>query len=256
MNNDTNETSTGKASKVWNSRPVAWTSAVVLVLAVVLAAVMVVWSIVSPAEPEGTSNPTADSPSTSVAQGGTQAPKGACDVPEGDTSLRPQIPTDLRWKAAQGLTWPVSDTYGPTQTKDGFDVCFARSPLGAALAATTFIYSQFDGHKGPDLIDFYVVDSPGKDIALESSDAGGDADGFTELGLSLAGFIATEYTPERVSISSVFTVPNSETGYMGLPTNLVWVDGDWRVKFPDVEENIQPSKPVKGQFVEWRPTDG
>lgn len=256
MNNDTDNTSTGKAAKVWNSRPVAWTSAVILVLAVVVAAVMVVWSIVSPAEPEGQNYPAADSPSTSVAQGSTPAPNGACDVPEGDTALRPQIPTDLRWKAAQGLAWPVSDTYGPTQTKDGFDVCFARSPLGAALAATTFMYSQFDGHKGNEIIDFYVVDSPGKKIALETSGTAGDSSGYGELGLSVAGFIVNEFTPERVNLGLVFNLPESETGYMSIPTTLLWVDGDWRIKVLDTGGSGEPSTPVKGQFVEWGAING
>lgn len=256
MNNDTNETSTGKASKVWNSRPVAWTSAVVLVLAVVVAAVMVVWSIVSPAEPEGKNYPAADSPSTSVAQGSTPAPKGACDVPEGDTALRPQIPTDLRWKAAQGLTWPVSDTYGPTQTKDGFDVCFARSPLGAALAATTITYSQYNGHTPKELLEFYAVESAGKNAAIEASTGEADASGFSEAGLTVAGFSVVEYTPERATINVVFTAPKTDTGYVSLPITLVWSGGDWRVKPLDDGQLGMPTNPIKGQFIEWRTTDG
>lgn len=256
MNNDTNETSTDKASKVWNSRPVAWTSAVILVLAVVVAAVMVVWSIVSPAEPEGTNNPAADSPSTSVAQGSTQASNGACDVPEGDTSLRPQIPTDLRWKAAQGLTWPISDTYGPTQTRDGFDVCFSRSPLGAALAATTMLYAQYDGHTPKEMAEFFLVDSPGKTALLAQADNDSSSADLTSSGMTAAGFIADEFTPDRAGVTLVFSLPQSQTGYMGIPITLVWVDGDWRTKVLDSGNFGTISNPVKGQFVEWRASNG
>lgn len=256
MNNDTNETSPGKASKAWNSRPVAWTSAVILVLAVVVAAVMVVWSIVSPAEPEGKNYPVAGPSSTSTAQGSTQAPNGACDVPKGDTSLRPKLPTDLRWKASQGLTWPLSNTYGPTQTKDGFDVCFSRSPLGAALAATTMLYAQYDGHTAKEMAEFFLVDSPGKKMLLAQSDSDSSGTDLTSSGMTAAGFIADEFTPDRAGVTLVFSLPQSQTGYMGVPITLVWVDGDWRMKVLDSGNFGTISNPVKGQFVEWSASDG
>ena len=43
---------------------------------------------------------------------------------------------------------------------------------------------------------------------------------------------------------------------MSIPTTLLWVDGDWRIKVLDTGGSGEPSTPVKGQFVEWGAING
>lgn len=91
----------------------------------------------------------------------TEKPAGGCDVPLGDTSSKPAMPKDLRWEAAKGVSWPVSDTYGPTQDKDGYGVCFARTPLGAALTMATFS-GLTNTHDSKKTVEIYTIESTGK----------------------------------------------------------------------------------------------
>lgn len=242
-------------SRAWNSRAVGISAGAValVVFGVVIAAIVLAFT--APAKP-GAQDPQPSQPTTEPATRPT-SDNGECNVPVGDTSLRPKLPADLRWEAAQGLTWPVSATGGPTRTKDGFPVCFARSPLGAALAATTMLYSQYNGHTPREMMQFYVVDSAGKTALLGSAGGSSSSAGdLAKLGANPMGFIADEYSPDRAGISLVFSVPQSETGYVGIPTTLVWVNGDWRLKLLDNGSFGTTSKPVEGQFVKWRPTNG
>lgn len=255
MAEKTNETVAAKVSRVWQSRPVAWASVVVLILAIVVAAVMVGLSIFAPAKPEGAATPV---PAPSSATGNptptAQAQNGPCNVPVGDTSLRPPVPKDLRWEAAQGLTWPVSGSVGPTKTVDGFPACFANSPLGAALLGVTMMNEQYRGHSTRSLTEFYVADGPGKKIMLDGSIAGGNPAETSGAGISQAGFIVDSFTPTEAHVTIVLGTPGSSTGYSGMPLTFVWVGGDWKIKALDSGNLFagSPSAPVKGQFVEWR----
>lgn len=198
-------------------------------------------------KPAGTAEPP-----TPVAGETTEA-TGECDVPEGDTSSKPAMPKDLRWEAENGWTWPVSDTYGPTKTKDGFPACFARSPLGAALtavsmnAAGNLINARQAG-------EFYAIDSPGKEVLLgKTPDKAARTTPAT-----FSGFIVDSFTGDEASITLVVATAASSTGYAGLPLTFRWVDGDWKFKVLDDGSTFvgQPPAPVKGGFVEWSGQNG
>jgi hypothetical protein len=194
-----------------------------------------------------------------AANGGAVATKTAasgCNVPVGDTSSKPAMPKDLRWAAAKGWTWPVSDTYGPTQTKDGYGTCFARSPLGAALAMTTF-YGLGNTQDSKKVLDFYAINSAGKTMAL-SKPATTQSDTTGVGPITFAGFIADSFTPDEAQITLVFALAKSPTGYMGLPATLRWIDGDWKLKLLDDGSTFagDATKPVAGQFTSWGGSHG
>lgn len=214
------------------------------VLVVFVVAILLVMILVKPSgQPE---------PSTPVA---VETPKeeGGCDVPAGDTSAKPSMPKDLRWEAEKGWTWPVSDTYGPTKTKDGFPACFARSPLGAALtavsmnAAGNLINAKRAGEA-------YILDSPGKKVLLDKTP---DNAAMTTP-VAFSGFIVDSFSKDEASITLVVATAASSSGYAGLPLTFRWVDGDWKLKVLDDGSTFvgQPPTPVKGGFVEWSGTNG
>ena len=212
--------------------------------------VVIVCAIIIFVKPATKDDPGATGPIT------TDTAKTGCDVPARDTSSKPAMPKDLRWQAANGLTWPISDTYGPTQTKNGFGVCFAHSPLGAALAATTIAFSSY-GAEGPrKAMEFYLIDSVGKPLAIASSNATASSSELTSRGLALAGFSITEYATDRASVSLVFSSPKVTTGFVATPVTLVWVNGDWRWKIPDNGVTDAVSYPVEGGFVKWAGSNG
>jgi len=221
--------------KVW-----LWASvAVVFVVAIMLFLILV--------KPAGTTAP------PNPVAGDTTKPAGGCDVPAGDTSSKPGMPKDLRWEADKGWTWPVSDTYGPTQTKDGYGVCFARSPLGAALTAVSMNASaNLKSARGAG--ELYLVDSKGKDVLLGKT----PNEAAATSPASFAGFIVDSFTGDEASITLVIATPISSTGYTGLPMTFHWVGGDWKVKILDDGSFFvgQPPVVVKGGFVEWSGSNG
>ena len=217
-----------------------WISLGIVVVVAILAVVLFVNP--SPKTPEPIAAPTTSA---------TAQAREGCNVPQGDTSSKPAMPKDLRWTAAKGITWPVSDTYGPTQDKDGYGICFARSPLGAALAMATFSgLTNTQGSKKT--IEIYAMDSVGKTAALEeaafsSSDAGSD------IPVGFAGFSTDSFTPDEAQMTLVLSVSGGATGYVGFPYTLRWVDGDWKIKLLDDGSPYAgtPSAPVAGQFIPW-----
>jgi hypothetical protein len=218
----------------------AWWAAVAVVFIV---AVLVFLIFVKPA-PQSTPQ-TGDTPDSQ--------PREGCNVPEGDTSSKPTMPEDLRWEAKNGWTWPVSDTYGPTKTKDGYGVCFARSPLGAALTAVSMNASAnvVDARGAGET---YMLDSKGKDVLLGKTPEGPAA----TTPVPFAGFIVDSFNKDEAAITLVVSTAASSSGYAGLPLTFQWVDGDWKLKLLDDGSSFvgQPPVPVKGGFVEWVGSNG
>lgn len=218
---------------------------------VVVVAIFAVVIFVNPAQktPAPAAVPTTSTSATAQAVGG-------CNVPQGDTSSKPAMPKDLRWEAAKGITWPVSDTYGPTQDKDGYGVCFARSPLGAALAMATF--SGLTNTKdSKEAVEIYTVDSVGKAAALEAANSS-SSDSANDSPVAFAGFSTDSFTPDEAQITLVLAVAGTSTGYVGFPSTLRWVDGDWKIKLLDDGSPYAgvPSSPVAGQFIPWGGSNG
>lgn len=231
---------TTKKPQTLRGKVALWAS----VLVVFVVAILLILIVVKPSgQPE---------PSGPVA---VETPKneGGCNVPAGDTSSKPAMPKDLRWNAEKGWTWPVSDTYGPTKTKDGFPACFARSPLGAALTAVSMnaAGNLINARKAGE---FYGIDSPGKEVLLAKTP---DKAAMTAPP-SFSGFIVDSFTGNEASITLVVATAASNSGYAGLPLTFQWVDGDWKLKVLDDGSTFvgQPPVPVKGGFVEWSASNG
>lgn len=234
---------TTKKPQTLRGKVALWAS----VLVVFVVAILLVMILVKPSGQAEPSTPAA-----------VETPKdeGGCNVPAGDTSAKPSMPKDLRWEAEKGWTWPVSDTYGPTKTKDGYGVCFAQSPLGAALAMTEF-YSSANTQDPKRAMDLYVMDSPGKSVAMSKPSTSGNTS--NDVGpMAFAGFITDSFTKDEAQVTMVFALANSPTGYVGLPSTLRWVDGDWKLKVLDDGSTFAGvgSKPAAGQFVSWGNANG
>jgi hypothetical protein len=245
--------------RAWNSKATGITAGAILVLVLIVVIVAFVLSLTAPVKPGAQAPQQTGTAPTSPAMSSAQptADAGSCNVPAGDTSLRPKIPADLRWQAAQGLTWPVSASVGPTTDKDGYPACFARSPLGAALFETTATYQMWTAPDPSGAVDAYVLDSPGKSVFKQSA-AQGNAQKIAQAGWTAAGFIVDAFTPDEAQVTVVFGTPGSQSGYTGFPYTVVWKDGGWKIKVLDSGATWtgSPSAPVKGQFVEWGGSNG
>lgn len=179
----------------------------------------------------------------------TPPPPPGCNAPTGDTSNKPTLPADLRWVASKGWTWPVSHTYGPTQHRDGLGVCFARSPIGAALAMTTILASFSTSSDLRSVTDQYIVDSPGKTAILAQI----SAPRTPQTPLAFAGYKVDSFSPDEAQITVVLKAPGGSDGYIGMPTTLRWADADWKVKLLDNGNFFagSPTTVAAGSFTSW-----
>lgn len=221
-----------------------WASLALLVVVIIMA----VFIVTNPVQDEP-----AASPSASPEQTESAVADGECDVPAGDTSAMPELPEDLRWEADAGWTWPVSDTYGPTKDEDGYGVCFARSPLGAALMSVSLI-AEGNAGKQIEAIELYIAESPGKEIYRKT--LAGEAPATTPAIFS--GFIVDSFSPDEARITLVAAETGSPTGYVGVPETLRWVDGDWKLQVLDDGRIFQgqPTTPAAGDFISWGEANG
>lgn len=205
--------------------------------------------------------PTDDQPTTPDPAGtATPAPSVSTPTPDANgigCKAEPndsrEVPADLRWEAANGVTWPVSDTVGPTVTTEGFAACFEHSPVGAALAAVAISFSTTE-RTVLESSEFYLADSPGRDVVLAETSPSVMSpikQQIAENGLSLVGFRVEEYDGDRASIRLVLRVPGSETGFRGIPAPMVWVNGDWKMKPLDDGSTGQPTNESTGDFTNW-----
>lgn len=219
--------------------------AAIVGLAVVLGGVGLVYLLGMPDKDDaGETPPSSEQPIAPSSEPSTDG----CDAKGGNIT---DVPADLDWAAAAGASWPISPSLGPTSTEDGWPVCFSHSPVGAALAATAIPFATAD--RAPqDVSEFYIVDSPGKATAVaDAADTATLPEQLEQYGMQLVGFRVDEYTEERALVRIVFSSPNSQTGYTGLPYPMVWVDGDWRLKVLDDGSTGQAVPMNDGQFTRW-----
>lgn len=231
-------TQPNRAVQVWNSRGVGIGAGVVLVLVFVVVGAATVMGLLAPAHRSADTGtgPGGSSASSTVPSHPTTKPNaqtvGVCQVPARDRSDKPAPPADLTWTAGEaGLSWPVSPSVGPTKQSHGFGACFARTPMGAALAGTNAMFSQWAGHGAAAAYGFYIADGPGKTASVQGiQQHPSPADDVRDLGIAAAGFQVNSYTPTRAVITVVMASPGSSTGYVGAPLTMVWTDDDWRVE--------------------------
>lgn len=221
--------------------------AAIVAAAVILGGIGLVFLLGMPDKDDtGETPPSTSEPTTPTSEPSTDK----CDVPGGDITA---VPTDLEWDAADGITWPVSPSLGPTSSEDGWPVCFSHSPVGVALAASTVLLGTL-GRDQAEIIEFFVADSPGKPVALSEAGTSADvAQSIKDKGLQIAGFRVDEYEADRASVTLVFSQPNAQTGFVGLEYTFVWVDNDWRMRvLDDGSAGAGQAIPVNdGQFTKW-----
>lgn len=248
------ETKPGALNRLWSSKTSAIAAVLVIALVALSIGALIVWNTIdntkdAQAGAEGSIAATAPASAATSA-----AATGECDVPAGDQSLYPALPTDLEWKASNGVTWPASATAGPTKyNAEGFGICFAKSPLGAALMTTTFIGAG----SGVDVLaatELYLADSPGKTESLAQTTPGPA----NETGLGApTGFIIKDFDAAAgtATVATVVPMANSDTGYLSIAMDLQWMDGDWKISWPVGGLSAAAfDKPVAGQFTSWKGT--
>ncbi|MFF0546625.1 MULTISPECIES: hypothetical protein [Nocardia] len=164
-------------------------------------------------------------------------------------------PARLQWQRIWGgAAVPVSGSDGPARIDAGVAEGFARTPQGAALAAMDAIGRA------------YAAPEPiWREVVRERFYGGGDTliDQFARSRTSTPGMARYVTVPEGVRIEPgyrddlavVQLAIRSTTGYAIATWPMVWVDGDWRIRTPEIIETLwRPATPVASTagFDRWR----
>lgn len=182
-----------------------------------------------------TESPTEESPST----GGDASEASWCglEAVELEGTLT-RAPADIEWEYVGTIAVPALEGHGPGVVEDsGLRHCWAQTPEGAVLAAT----SIFASSASPDLVvqahDELYVDGELRDRALadpEGTAARVQAEG-AGVRDSMVGFRLLSYSGTEASVD-VLLSSNQGEGYASFVMPLVWVDGEWKVAWRTQEE--------------------
>ncbi|MFE0588400.1 hypothetical protein [Micromonospora echinospora] len=160
-----------------------------------------------------------------VAVGLPTADAQVCPPGQTVTSGPATPPGDVTWQVVDsGKRIPVSASQGPTRTGGPLLRCFARTPMGAVLAAHVIP----TGLGGPDwaaVADRQVVPGRGREVLLARLAVA--AETTARGGGSYLGYDLVRYAPESAQVRLL--VQSGSGGYASTLVELRWDGGDWKV---------------------------
>ncbi len=196
-------------------RPVTWTwVAAAVVLAIVVTGVVVVWRIATrPDGPQGVVTPAATAP----------APEGSC--PDAPVEMSGTVTTgpDATWVLIGTMAAPAVEDAGPAMVdEDGYRHCYARTPVGALVAAVNLAAMGSEPSLAGRLASDALVPGALRDRLLASPQPSSSSSG----GGQLRGFRIVSYDGSTAVVELGMQTTNG--GYGSVMVELVWYDGDWR----------------------------
>ena len=202
------ESSAARRSVTW-----AWVAAAV-VLAIAVAGVVVAWRIATRPDTSWSEvTPTATAP----------APEGSC--PEGPVEMSGTVTTgpDANWVLVGKMAAPTVEDAGPAvEDEDGYRHCYARTPLGALVAAANLAAMGSEPSLAGRLTSDALVPGALRDRLLASPQPSSSSSGSGQL----RGFRMVSYDGTKAVVELGMQTANGRYG--SVMVELVWYDGDWR----------------------------
>lgn len=155
----------------------------------------------------------------------TRAQHG-CDPEERRQAKPKSAPRDVRWRKLDMVQVPVSRSAGPLKSDGPVMWCFARTPLGAAMAAHV-IPSQMSGARWRTVAEHQLVPGPDRDLyAAQRSTIPSDSVESRSAG-QYAGFAVSSYSRDAAKVRLL--IKDARGGYGWTTVSLEWSGGDWKV---------------------------
>lgn len=232
--------------------------------AVVALLVMLVWLLVRPGgddeaeattTPEETTSETAtESPTETPSTGGDASEASWCglEAVELEGTLT-RAPADIEWEYAGTIAVPALEGHGPGVIEDsGLRHCWAQTPEGAVLAATSMIASTSSPDLLPEVYQELVVDGELRDSVLADPEGATSTDGGAGRRATMVGFRLLSYAADEASVDVLISTNTSED-YTSLVIPLLWVDGEWKVNWQSEDEFLSGGAVVSSTsgYVLW-----
>ena len=229
-----------------------WIAAAVVVGLLIVAAV-VVWivsSISSSDDPEPAPQPSESSTSAPAPSEGAAGGSSICGLDLVEMSGTLDTAPATTWDYAGTTPFPVSDEFGPADTTDaGIKTCFARTPEGAALAASVGVGYLMN----PDTIQPWresaLAKGPIRDQVLSTP----PTDVSSEVRAEVTAFRLLGYDGDSARVDvGVMVTGNGNTGYLSIVMPLIWEDGDWKVNYSETDLTERPAQlPNLAGYIHW-----
>ncbi|MFJ9423203.1 hypothetical protein [Streptomyces sp. NPDC101249] len=181
----------------------------------------------------------------------TGAPDGTCPTLS-DTRQSPPTaePAGVTWELYDGVALPASKAAGPADTGPDQARCYARTPLGALLAASQISVRYLAAGDWESVTraqtvgagrDTYLAD---RAAAEQTAAPGRDRPAHGQI----AGFRFVTYHGTTAVIETVWRFPAGQL--QAAATTMLWRDDDWRLEFPADPAAPTPVGSLAG-YVSW-----
>lgn len=158
---------------------------------------------------------------------------------------------DTDWELLGQVFVPTSDEHGPGDDLEGTPICFARTPEGVLMAAATVLPMVGHPDHAANTIEHYPDNDAGREAGmadLEERGAGADPNRWQVVGF--------EYLAFDGSSATVDLLIENQSGQRGaLMTEMVWLDGDWRLRVNEDGSWLHDAVNVSSTagYVPWEP---
>lgn len=204
----------------------SWRTAALAAVALVVIAAGITWTVAAQGDGQDSVSP-APTPTTSTSPTVSPPPEegyeSSCGLNGGSTQVPTVEPSDIEWVRLEGWAYPISDSAGPgKKPRNGPWSCFARTPMGAVIAAYTIDLRLVFVDDFEAAVRAQVVPGVGRD-ALLSQGQPEPPGSITDT----KGFVVEAYSPND-AVVSLYVVQQGRS--FTCSVEVQWSDGDWKLR--------------------------
>ena len=241
-----------------DNRGAMWgaSAAVILLVLAGLVAVLVWGRGGSPAQSAPPSLPAASTAPSGANGGGSAAPgsdsdsdsDSACNLPADDQTVPKVPPPGVQWSVVDTVALPWSTTAGAVHRDGAVWTCYARTPVGALMAAAVLSVTS-EGPQGVEVLEKQAVSGPNRSAriaSLRQQPPEPKQPGETAV---IAGYKFLDYSQSRATVQIAGAFGGQ---YLVVTTPLVWSDGDWKLNL-DTPGGTVPGQaiPSLAGYTQW-----
>jgi hypothetical protein len=180
-------------------------------------------------------------------------PEG-CRTDDSAKELPGKPPADIRWERLTVGKAPLSASAGPVRTTGPVRWCFARTPMGAVLAAHV-IPAQMSGAHWRTVAEQQVVEGIPRRMFIAQRETLPEpvpGAGSTQQSGSFVGYRLTAYSADAATVQLLLKDPAGTYGTTSVSVR--WDGGDWKITPEPTGSLYTQPAPVTGNagFAMWK----
>ncbi|GAA2066275.1 hypothetical protein GCM10009801_12490 [Streptomyces albiaxialis] len=200
--------------------------------------------------------PAAARPSSAPPRAGDPSPPppdgdGPCpELADDERDVPDSAPRHVKWDLYEGVALPSSKAAGPAVADADIARCYARTPVGALLAASQISVRYLAADDWRQVTRVQTVGAGRDAYIAQRTAAEKKGSGVPERGAhgQIAGFKFVTYSSSTAVLQTVWRF--SDGRMQAATTTMLWRDGDWRLEYPADPADPAPVDSLAG-YTEW-----